>query len=79
MFYVVESFDNHYLTNRKSTGSMYESRSSWSKSFDDAKIFSTKAAATRSANDNGQKGYWVVEARVVLGDVVKTVSFAEND
>lgn len=78
MFYIVESFDGHYLTNRKSTGSMYQSRSSWSKNLDDAKAFSTQGAATRSANDNGEKGYWVVEARLVLLEVVKTVSI-END
>lgn len=78
MFYIVESFDGHFLTNRKSTGSMYQSRSSWSKNFDDAKVFSTQGAATRSANDNGEKGYWVMEAGLALGKVVKTVSI-END
>lgn len=74
MFYIVESFDNYFLTNRRSTGDRYKARSDWSKELDDAKIFSTQAAATRSAKDNGEKGFWVTEANFTLGNVVKTVS-----
>lgn len=73
MFYVVESFDGHFLTNRKaSKQDRYQARSSWSKDLDDAKVFSTKAAATRSANENGEKSFWVREANLTLGEAVST-------
>lgn len=77
MFYVVESFNSGYLTNRKSTGEMYVSRSSWSDDLDDAKVFSTLSAAKRSANENGEHGYWVHEVSLDIGNTVATVSKPE--
>jgi hypothetical protein len=56
-----------YLTPRRSTGRMYEDRSSWG-SFDDAKIFNTRAAATNSARQNlGHDGFEVVPVTIVEG------------
>lgn len=79
MFFIVESFDHHFLTNRKATKpDIYQARSGWSEKLDEAKVFSTQAAATRSANENGERGYWVLEAFLSLGDVVKTVGI-EHD
>lgn len=65
-FYVVRGEDGYFLTNRKATGRMYVSRSGWSKNLDDAKIFSTKSAASNSANSNGEQDYEVLQVKVSL-------------
>lgn len=63
-FYVVRGEDGYFLTNRKATGRMYVSRSGWSENLDDAKIFSTKGAASNSANSNNEQDYEVLEVEV---------------
>lgn len=65
-FFVVKGEDGYFLTNRKSTGRMYVSRSGWSEKLDDAKIFSTKSAASNSANSNGEQDYEVLQVKVSL-------------
>lgn len=57
-----------YLTPRRNTGRMYEDRSSWG-SFDDAKIFQSKAAATNSARQNlGHDGFEVKPVTITEGE-----------
>lgn len=76
MKYIVESLDAGYLTPRRNNGVMYESRSSWSKDIDDAKIFQTKGAATNSANQAPPVKlfkvkivrFYVVENALEIGD-----------
>lgn len=51
----------YYQTPRRPTKVQYESRSGWSESFDDARVFQTKRAATRS-----KLGGEVVEVNVTI-------------
>lgn len=71
-FYVVRGEDGYFLTNRKATGRtyphVYRARSGWSEDLDDAKIFSTKSAASNSANSNNEQDYEVLEVKVSLLD-----------
>lgn len=72
-FFIVKNFNNKFLTNRKATDIMYESRSGWSYELDDAKVFSTQGAATRSGTDNGQCDFQVVQVELIFKQIVKTV------
>ena len=65
-FFVVRNGNQEFLTNRKATTKMYVSRSFWEPGLDNAKIFSTKGAATRSGNDNGEYDFDVLEVKVSL-------------
>lgn len=67
-FFVAVNEEGEFLTNRKATNHMYVSRSTWMEGIENAKIFSTKAAATRSGNDNGECEFWVEEVEVRLKD-----------
>lgn len=64
MPFIAVNEDGQFLTNRKSTGRMYESRSTWSDKLSEAKIFTTKGAATRSGNDNGGHYFEVKEVEI---------------
>lgn len=55
-----------YLTPRRPTGKMYEDRTSWSKSLDDAKIFMQRGAATNSARQSGADDFEVVPVSISL-------------
>ncbi len=65
MKFIAKSTNGLYLTPRRNTGAMYESRSGWSKDIEDAKIFQTKAAATNSGNQNGKHKFEVVPVQIV--------------
>ena len=68
MYYVVENAKGQVLTARRATGKLYESRVSWSDCGDDAKIFSTKAAATNSARQSGETDFTVYNAFITVGN-----------
>jgi hypothetical protein len=65
---IVVSKDGKYLTPRRNNGNLYESRTGWSKSLDDARIFQTVSSAKNSANANGGKKYRVVNVHIVVED-----------
>lgn len=80
MFYIVKNFDNEYLTNRRAAkNDRYRARSGWSESIDDAKVFSTKSAATNSGVSNGEAGFDVIEVTLKLGNVVNTIEYEDED
>jgi len=80
MFYVVRNFDDEYLTNRRAgKNDRYRARSGWSETIDDAKVFSTRAAATRSGKDNGEADFQVIEVSLNLGKIVNTIEYIEGE
>lgn len=66
--YVVHSGDL-FLTARRPTGRVYEARSGWSASLDDAKVFASVGAATTSARHNGEHpDFQVCKVLLVLAE-----------
>jgi len=60
--------NGQYLTPRRKIARYGDCRSDWSDHFDDAKVFSNKAAATNSARQNGERedfSVWEVELCIV--------------
>jgi hypothetical protein len=66
MKFIARTKSGKYLTPRRNTGNMYESRSGWSADIEDAKIFNTAAAATNSARQSGKKDFEVVGVELVV-------------
>lgn len=50
MRYVIQADDGSFLTPRRNTGTVYQSRAMWSRDLEQARVFNTKTAATTSAN-----------------------------
>lgn len=66
--YVARSENGLYLTNRKATGRMYESRSTWGV-LDAAKIFNTKGSATNSAKQSGCKSFEILPVEISVVEI----------
>jgi len=70
VFIVRNTDTGEYLTARKPVSSGdYMSRSGWSTSIDDAKIFRSKGAATNSARQNGKGAFKVLEGKLVTNEI----------
>lgn len=60
-----------YLTARKATGNMYQSRVTWSEDISQSKIFQTAGAARNSANASSHSvPYDVCEIVFTVGQII---------
>ena len=64
--FIVKNKKGLYQTPRRNNGKMYESRTQWSKSLDDARIFSTRGAAKNSANQAKCKDPEILEVSLLI-------------
>lgn len=65
--FIVEDVTNEYLYHRRNTGAMYVSRSMWGPDIGQARVFTTKSAATNSANQSiGHYEFEVVPVKLEL-------------
>jgi len=64
--FVATNRSGKYLTPRRATDKMYESRSGWHKSIDEARIFSTAGAAKNSARQAGCKEPKILPVKLEL-------------